>query len=41
MPTSSSKTAKLAKPGELFGKPDIFEVSFDVEVLPLPESKGE
>lgn len=34
-------TAKLAKPGEFFGKKYTFEVTFDVELLPLPESKGE
>lgn len=34
-------TAKLTKPGEFFGKPYTFEVTFDVEVLPLPETKGE
>lgn len=34
-------TAKLTKPGEFFGKPYTFEVTFDVEVLPLPEMKSE
>ena len=31
-------TAKLAKPGEFFGKEYTFEVTFDVEVLLLPTS---
>lgn len=34
-------TAKLAKPGEFFGKEYTFEVTFDVEVLLLPTSNDE
>lgn len=34
-------TAKLTKPGEFFGKAYTFEVTFDVEVMPLPKAKGE
>ncbi len=34
-------TAKLTKPGEFFGKEYTFEVTFDAEVMPLPEAKGE
>lgn len=33
--------AKLTKPGEFFGKAYTFEDTFDVEVMPLPEAKGE
>lgn len=34
-------TAKLTKPGEVSSKTYTFEVSFDLEVLPLPEPKNE
>ena len=34
-------TAKLTKPGEFFGKEYTFDVTFDVEVMPLPKSKDE
>lgn len=34
-------TAKLAKPGEFFGKNYTFEVTFDTEVMLLPKAKDE
>lgn len=34
-------TAKLAKPGEFFGKKYTFEVTFDTELIPLPKAKEE